>query len=71
MPVPGVIFASRELLPAAAGDQALQQVVDVATLPDIVTAFYAMPDVPWGYDFPIGGVAATDVEAEGVVSPEA
>ncbi|WP_330166948.1 RtcB family protein [Streptomyces sp. HB2AG] len=69
MRVPGVVFASRALLPEAAGDQALQQVVNVATLPGIVEASYAMPDVHWGYGFPIGGVAATDVADGGVVSP--
>ena len=51
------------------GDMALQQVANVATLPGIVRASYAMPDVHWGYGFPIGGVAATDVNADGVVSP--
>ena len=69
MRVPGVVFASRELLPGGPGDHALQQVADVATLPGIVEASYAMPDVHWGYGFPIGGVAATDVGAGGVVSP--
>ncbi|MCQ4083891.1 RtcB family protein [Streptomyces sp. RB6PN25] len=69
MRVPGVVFASRYVLPEAAGDQALQQVVNVATLPGIVEASYAMPDVHWGYGFPIGGVAATDVGASGVISP--
>ncbi len=69
MRVPGLVFASRELLPEAAADQSLQQVVNVATLPGIVSASYAMPDVHWGYGFPIGGVAATDVEDGGVVSP--
>lgn len=69
MRVPGVVFASRRLLPAVAGDKALEQVVNVATLPGIVRASYAMPDIHWGYGFPIGGVAATDVGAGGVVSP--
>jgi tRNA-splicing ligase RtcB len=69
MRVPGIVFASRTLLPELAGDQSLQQVVNVATLPGIVEASYAMPDVHWGYGFPIGGVAATDVERDGVVSP--
>ncbi|MFI1965881.1 RtcB family protein [Streptomyces pathocidini] len=68
MRVPGVVFASEDLLPTG-GAEALQQVVNVATLPGIVTASYAMPDVHWGYGFPIGGVAATDVAAGGVVSP--
>ncbi|MFI9587720.1 RtcB family protein [Streptomyces sp. NPDC052236] len=67
MRVPGVIFASRELLRDAA--KSLEQVVNVATLPGIVSASYAMPDIHWGYGFPIGGVAATDIDAGGVVSP--
>ncbi|MGW0228719.1 RtcB family protein [Actinopolymorpha singaporensis] len=69
MRVPGVVFASPGLLPEVGGDQALQQVADVATLPGIVDASYAMPDVHWGYGFPIGGVAATDIAEGGVVSP--
>jgi tRNA-splicing ligase RtcB len=69
MRVPGIIFASRELLPDLADDRAIEQVANVATLPGIVGASYAMPDVHWGYGFPIGGVAATDVDAGGVVSP--
>ncbi|KNE80325.1 MULTISPECIES: RtcB family protein [Streptomyces] len=69
MRVPGVVFASRELLPQAAGDKALEQVANVATLPGVVRASYAMPDVHWGYGFPIGGVAATDIDEGGVVSP--
>lgn len=69
MRVPGIVFASRALLPDVAGDRSLEQVVNVATLPGIVEASYAMPDVHWGYGFPIGGVAATDVERDGVVSP--
>lgn len=69
MRVPGVVFASRQLLPEDPGDQALMQVANVATLPGIVRASFAMPDVHWGYGFPIGGVAATDVDAGGVVSP--
>lgn len=66
MRVPGVVFVSRELLPE---DQALRQVANVATLPGIVEASYGMPDLHWGYGFPIGGVAATDIAAGGVVSP--
>ncbi|MGW2250634.1 RtcB family protein [Kitasatospora sp. NPDC001660] len=69
MRVPGVVFATRELLPQAAGDKALEQVANVATLPGIVRASFAMPDVHWGYGFPIGGVAATDVDQGGVISP--
>jgi tRNA-splicing ligase RtcB (3'-phosphate/5'-hydroxy nucleic acid ligase) len=69
MRVPGVVFVSKELLPDVRSDKSLQQVANVATLPGIVLASYAMPDVHWGYGFPIGGVAAMDVEAGGVVSP--
>ena len=69
MRVPVVVFASRELLPKVQGDQSLQQAVNVATLPGVVDASYAMPDMHWGYGFPIGGVAATDVEHGGVISP--
>ncbi|HZG06186.1 MAG TPA: RtcB family protein [Streptomyces sp.] len=69
MRVPGVVFATRSLLPEAADDKALEQVANVATLPGIVRASFAMPDVHWGYGFPIGGVAATDTGAGGVVSP--
>lgn len=47
---------------------ALSQVANVATLPGIVRASYAMPDVHWGYGFPIGGVAPTDIDADGVIS---
>ncbi|MFG2303366.1 RtcB family protein [Actinacidiphila glaucinigra] len=67
MRVPGVVFASRDLLSHA--EKALEQVANVAALPGIVGASYAMPDVHWGYGFPIGGVAATDVADGGVVSP--
>jgi tRNA-splicing ligase RtcB (3'-phosphate/5'-hydroxy nucleic acid ligase) len=69
MRVPGIIFATEALLSESANDQALVQVTNVATLPGIVDASYAMPDVHWGYGFPIGGVAATDVANGGVVSP--
>ncbi|MDY6870535.1 MAG: RtcB family protein [Actinomycetota bacterium] len=69
MRVPGIVFASRALLPAGDADMALTQVANVATLPGIVRASYAMPDVHWGYGFPIGGVAATDIDDGGVVSP--
>ncbi len=69
MRVPGVVFASEELILKASEDRAVQQVVNVAHLPGIVTASFAMPDIHWGYGFPIGGVAATDVRAGGVVSP--
>ncbi|WP_406177525.1 RtcB family protein [Streptomyces sp. NBC_00996] len=67
MRVPGVVFASRALLRDA--EKSLEQVAHVATLRGIVAASYAMPDIHWGYGFPIGGVAATDVDDGGVVSP--
>ncbi len=69
MAVPGVVFASRRILPDLVGDQALTQVANVACLPGVVEASFAMPDLHWGYGFPIGGVAATDPERGGVVSP--
>lgn len=69
MRVPGVVFASERMLPDLLSDRALEQVANVATLPGIVQASYAMPDIHLGYGFPIGGVAATDLERGGVVSP--
>ncbi len=69
MRTPGIVFASERLLPEASSDQAVAQVANVATLPGIVEASYAMPDMHWGYGFPIGGVAATDPAEGGVVSP--
>ena len=69
MRVPGIVFATEEMARRAVEDRAVEQVAAVATLPGIVEASYAMPDIHWGYGFPIGGVAATDAEADGVVSP--
>lgn len=69
MRVPGLVFASASLLAGGDLDEALRQVENVASLPGIVEASFAMPDVHWGYGFPIGGVAATDVERGGVISP--
>jgi tRNA-splicing ligase RtcB (3'-phosphate/5'-hydroxy nucleic acid ligase) len=69
MRVPGRVFAGGELLVKAKEDRAVDQVAGVAHLPGIRTASMAMPDIHWGYGFPIGGVAATEVEAGGVVSP--
>lgn len=68
MRVPGVVFADEGLLPDDDGGT-VAQVANVATLPGIVRASFAMPDLHRGYGFPIGGVAATDVDAGGVVSP--
>jgi len=67
MRVPGVIYASEDLI-RDMDDKVYEQVCNVATLPGIVQASYAMPDAHWGYGFPIGGVAAFDAEAGGVVS---
>jgi tRNA-splicing ligase RtcB len=64
----GLIFADAELMHDLEGDQCVQQVVNVAHLPGIVGPSIAMPDIHWGYGFPIGGVAAFD-ETEGVISP--
>lgn len=68
MRVPGIVYASDALLPDDDGGT-LRQVANVATLPGIVEASFAMPDLHLGYGFPIGGVAATDVAEGGVVSP--
>ena len=67
MRVPAVIFASRELIEEM-DHKVYEQLVNVATLPGIVDAAYAMPDAHWGYGFPIGGVAAFDPEEGGVIS---
>ena len=69
MRVPGRVFASEKLFHKAVEDKAVQQVANVATLPGVVGASLAMPDIHWGYGFPIGGVAATDVDGDGVISP--
>ena len=68
MRVDGFIYADESLLDTAGQEQALEQVANVACLPGIVKGSFAMPDIHWGYGFPIGGVAATDPES-GVVSP--
>src|SRR5512147_3242184 len=67
MRVPAVIFGSEALI-RAMDDKVYEQAVNVATLPGIVKASYAMPDAHWGYGFPIGGVAAFDPDEGGVVS---
>jgi tRNA-splicing ligase RtcB len=69
MRVHGIVFATEEMATKAVEDKAVEQVANVATLPGIVGASYAMPDIHWGYGFPIGGVAATDPDAGGVISP--
>ena len=69
MLVDGLIFASDLLMEHIRGDQAAEQVANVATLPGIQLASLAMPDIHWGYGFAIGGVCATDPERGGVISP--
>ena len=68
MRVPGRVYATEKMLGAIKEDKALEQVINVAHLPGIRKYSIAMPDIHWGYGFPIGGVAAMDVE-EGVISP--
>ena len=68
MHVPGLIFSDSTLIKTLKKDQSLTQIVNVATLPGIVGHALAMPDVHWGYGFPIGGVAAFDLD-EGIISP--
>jgi tRNA-splicing ligase RtcB len=68
MQVEGIVYADERLMADIRDDQSLQQVVNVAHLPGILRASFAMPDIHWGYGFPIGGVAAMDAE-DGVVSP--
>ena len=64
----GIIYASAAMIKTIQQDQSLVQVANVACLPGIVGSSMAMPDIHWGYGFPIGGVAAFDMD-EGVVSP--
>jgi tRNA-splicing ligase RtcB (3'-phosphate/5'-hydroxy nucleic acid ligase) len=68
MRVPGIVFADDALMEAIRGDLSLEQVANTATLPGVVRAAFAMPDIHQGYGFPIGGVVATRVE-DGVISP--
>jgi tRNA-splicing ligase RtcB len=68
MRVPGLVYANEAMLEVIREEQSLEQVANVAFLPGIVGRSLAMPDIHWGYGFPIGGVAATQV-SEGVISP--
>ncbi len=68
MKVPGVIYANEKIRDLLRSDESTKQVVNVAHLPGIVNYSLAMPDIHWGYGFPIGGVAAFDLD-EGIVSP--
>src|SRR3954470_18890196 len=69
MRVDGLIFADDAMIELIRKDQAPEQVANVAFLPGIQHASLAMPDIHWGYGFCIGGVAATDPEEGGVISP--
>jgi tRNA-splicing ligase RtcB len=68
MRVPGIVYADTEMIKQLGNEEALKQVANVAHLPGILKYSLAMPDVHWGYGFPIGGVAALDWD-EGVISP--
>src|SRR5919197_4078290 len=68
MRVPARVFADAEILAAIEQDRSLEQLQNVATLPGIVDAAIAMPDIHQGYGFPVGGLAATELP-DGVVSP--
>ena len=68
MRVPARVFADPELLQAIRTDRSLEQLQNVATLPGVVEAALAMPDIHQGYGFPVGGLAATE-PPDGVISP--
>ena len=68
MRVPGILYTSERLLRSMGKDESPKQVANVAHLPGIVKYSLAMPDMHWGYGFPIGGVAAFDAQ-EGIISP--
>ena len=68
MRVPGIIYANAKIHDLLKHDESAKQVANVAHLPGIINFSLAMPDVHWGYGFPIGGVAAFDL-AEGIISP--
>ncbi|MDD5746784.1 MAG: RtcB family protein [Candidatus Omnitrophica bacterium] len=69
MLVDGIVYADEKLMQHIMQDKALEQVANTAFLPGIVGPALAMPDIHWGYGFPIGGVAATDIDKNGVISP--
>ncbi|TLD43174.1 MAG: Protein RtcB [Candidatus Jettenia ecosi] len=68
MQVDGIVYADENMLEEIQKDESLQQVINVSHLPGILLHSLAMPDIHWGYGFPIGGVAAFDIDT-GVVSP--
>ncbi|MDQ1274340.1 MAG: hypothetical protein QG591_2970, partial [Planctomycetota bacterium] len=68
MRVDGIVYADEHMMREIQKDESLQQVINVSYLPGIIGHSLGMPDIHWGYGFPIGGVAAFDID-EGVVSP--
>ena len=64
----GLVYADEKMIRDIRKDQSLLQVINVATLPGIIGKSMAMPDIHWGYGFPIGGVAAFDSK-KGIISP--
>jgi hypothetical protein len=64
----GLVYSDEKMMKDIQKDQSLLQVMNVSTLPGIVGKSMAMPDIHWGYGFPIGGVAAFD-KSEGIISP--
>ena len=71
MKVDAVVFTDSETINDPQFVEAIKQLMNVATLPGVVKEVYGMPDIHWGYGFPIGGVAAFDIESEGIISPGA
>ncbi|MFH1460143.1 MAG: RtcB family protein [Candidatus Omnitrophota bacterium] len=69
MQTDGIIYADEQLIDIALEDKAIEQLANITFLPGIVKEALAMPDLHWGYGFPIGGVAATDIDKSGVISP--
>ncbi|MBU0534214.1 MAG: RtcB family protein [Candidatus Omnitrophica bacterium] len=69
MRVSGIIYSNEKMMQSLEKEQVMKQVANVACLPGIVKHSFAMPDAHWGYGFAIGGVAATDPEQGGVISP--
>src|SRR3989337_3623507 len=66
MRVDGIVYADEHMMEEIQKDESLQQVINVSYLPGIVNHSLAMPDIHWGYGFPIGGVAAFDMDESGV-----
>ncbi|MFH1957913.1 MAG: RtcB family protein [bacterium] len=71
MRVPGIVYATDRMISHIKKENVIKQVENVASLPGIVRYSLAMPDVHWGYGMPIGGVAAMDIENDGIISPGA